>query len=595
MATPTESLATVQHSYTPSSENEIALTKGEVVRVMQKFENGWWVGQDKNGKVGAFPSTYVREHPKETSLSSQHKAIAIGLYDYHGIAEDELSFKKGDEIHLLTMPAIIEGWERGKIGISEGLFPSQYVRTVTFSDIQQTREKIPGDFPIAVALYKFQAMDPSELSLQKGDLLRVLLAGEPDAWWRGQIDDRIGHFPGSYVKILSDALISEISSLAEPQPVESHESRNRQLSISVVQQVSDREPAQKLLASTKEIPEVEDDSSESEISLKLSKHDSVTSTSENLHVHSESLEDESSAVQTTRKQKLSVVGSGVALYNFKSDQPGVLSFKAGDTITIYERLSSPWWKGKVRQNFGYFPVAFIKEKKIKPKIKVRALHDYSARSPKELSFKKGEEFFQRSSKVKSGWCRGEAHNVVGYFPQSFVEIISRESIRVGSLITEKTPVAVELLSILSDLQQQLASKSTLNHAQMLSKISESELIRQKQSEQLRALSLNLEALNIRTAKLQEQLSKQQKSIRKLSNQTSTLATPQKSKKSKSSTAVEGEDFEKLVDMFQMEARSRRDLESIARNLETQNETLSRSLQRLHRQFDEHLQAKMQRK
>eukprot|EP01114_Cavostelium_apophysatum_P021250 TRINITY_DN7364_c0_g1_i2.p1 TRINITY_DN7364_c0_g1~~TRINITY_DN7364_c0_g1_i2.p1 ORF type:complete len:769 (-),score=274.54 TRINITY_DN7364_c0_g1_i2:58-2364(-) len=52
----------------------------------------------------------------------------------------------------------------------------------------------------AVALYDYNAEDASEISFLEGQELKVISQGQ-DGWWSGEIDGKIGRFPGSYVKI----------------------------------------------------------------------------------------------------------------------------------------------------------------------------------------------------------------------------------------------------------------------------------------------------------------------------------------------------------------------------------------------------------
>lgn len=41
------------------------MKKGDIVRVVEKADNGWWKGVCK-GRVGWFPETYIRPAPVET-------------------------------------------------------------------------------------------------------------------------------------------------------------------------------------------------------------------------------------------------------------------------------------------------------------------------------------------------------------------------------------------------------------------------------------------------------------------------------------------------------------------------------------------------
>lgn len=50
--------AKVIYDYEAKEKNELSLKKGEVVKVIQQLEKGWWFGE-LNGKTGLFPGSYV--------------------------------------------------------------------------------------------------------------------------------------------------------------------------------------------------------------------------------------------------------------------------------------------------------------------------------------------------------------------------------------------------------------------------------------------------------------------------------------------------------------------------------------------------------
>ena len=77
---------TVRANYNFISEgkNEISLKKGDIIRVTDKIDEGWWIGTC-NGKSGMFPSNYVtvidgndnnsQLQSSDVKLSSQEKSI----------------------------------------------------------------------------------------------------------------------------------------------------------------------------------------------------------------------------------------------------------------------------------------------------------------------------------------------------------------------------------------------------------------------------------------------------------------------------------------------------------------------------------------
>ena len=50
------------YAYKPQSEDELELQEGDEITVIEKCDDGWYVGITmKNGKFGTFPGNYVQE------------------------------------------------------------------------------------------------------------------------------------------------------------------------------------------------------------------------------------------------------------------------------------------------------------------------------------------------------------------------------------------------------------------------------------------------------------------------------------------------------------------------------------------------------
>lgn len=49
----------VKHSYKAQKPKQLTLTKGEVVKIVQKLESGWWKGILDDGKVGRLQRVFA--------------------------------------------------------------------------------------------------------------------------------------------------------------------------------------------------------------------------------------------------------------------------------------------------------------------------------------------------------------------------------------------------------------------------------------------------------------------------------------------------------------------------------------------------------
>lgn len=55
-------LAKALFPYSPSADDELALNEGDVVSILDKFDDGWWKGE-VGGRQGVFPQNYVEMIP----------------------------------------------------------------------------------------------------------------------------------------------------------------------------------------------------------------------------------------------------------------------------------------------------------------------------------------------------------------------------------------------------------------------------------------------------------------------------------------------------------------------------------------------------
>ncbi|NXF43017.1 SH319 protein, partial [Oceanites oceanicus] len=141
----------------------------------------------------------------------------------------------------------------------------------------------------------------------------------------------------------------------------------------------------------------------------------------------------------------------VARFEYIGDQKDELSFSEGETIILKEYVNEEWAKGELRGTSGIFPLNFVEVIEDLPGTGMNmfakifknmvlscmrigsnnrrsvewceALHDFTAETKDDLSFKKGD-CIQILEQVDSEWYRGRLNEKEGIFPAVFVQTCS---------------------------------------------------------------------------------------------------------------------------------------------------------------------------
>ena len=135
--------AIVKFNYVLQRPDEMSLTKGEQVTVLEKSIDGWWKGRRQDNNMGWFPSNYVEIIEQNENDAPEYSTAAmleprineqenvVALYAFTGSTPEELSFEKGDRLVIINKPGDDPDWwraqnERGQIG----LVPQNYVQVI---------------------------------------------------------------------------------------------------------------------------------------------------------------------------------------------------------------------------------------------------------------------------------------------------------------------------------------------------------------------------------------------------------------------------------------------------------------------------------
>ncbi|KAL1131250.1 hypothetical protein AAG570_010868, partial [Ranatra chinensis] len=150
------------------------------------------------------PPIPPRPRPQDSQQEIKERAApyCIAEYDYEATHVDDLSFKIGDAITLLS--EVNSDWLKGRLGGKEGIFPRNYVKIV----VPLNHEEHNLDMMV-IALYSFTAETWDDLDFQEGEEIKVLRRINEN-WLYGECNGKRGQFPENYVQDIS-LLVSDVS------------------------------------------------------------------------------------------------------------------------------------------------------------------------------------------------------------------------------------------------------------------------------------------------------------------------------------------------------------------------------------------------
>ncbi|VBB30655.1 unnamed protein product [Acanthocheilonema viteae] len=149
-----------------------------------------------------------------------------------------------------------------------------------------------------------------------------------------------------------------------------------------------------------------------------------------------------------------VMSQAVAKYSYEPQREDELRLCKGDVVTVLEKSSDGWWKGKCREQMGWFPSNYIDESPSNtfstPKSNVEmgngfnklhnghiilplqrvievvvALYSFEAQNAEELSFYKGErlEIIDHPAHDPEWWKARNEKGCTGLVPTNYIEVV----------------------------------------------------------------------------------------------------------------------------------------------------------------------------
>ncbi|KAG0375271.1 SH3-domain kinase binding protein 1 [Mortierella sp. AD032] len=187
-------LARVEYDYEAKESGELSLEVGRVVTILDSSDPAWWTG-DLNGKVGTFPSNYVKllEHKEET-VEAGDKPAKFRLAAF-GVKQGGLGslFAGG------VVPGLKKTGGLKKVGgVSEPAAP-----------IGGMAKRMSVDEPrspvVAAAPPKISPPVAEEVTLIKGSTIVITDKMGDEGWWCGRNEQgEVGNFPSDFVEEIKE-------------------------------------------------------------------------------------------------------------------------------------------------------------------------------------------------------------------------------------------------------------------------------------------------------------------------------------------------------------------------------------------------------
>uniref|UniRef100_A0A7N8YIZ9 Intersectin 2b n=1 Tax=Mastacembelus armatus TaxID=205130 RepID=A0A7N8YIZ9_9TELE len=369
------------YPFTARNNEELSFNEEDLIEVDEatEREEGWLYGS-RQGKMGWFPESYVeRLAPLDTASSNTTAAVLLhsqlsnvleaakaagtksaftpthspnaasseiqgqqvvgnllaqALCSWTAKTDNHLNFNKDDVIHVLEQQ---ENWWLGELNGERGWFPKTYVILLEEerSDFVACYLTIAAyvhicfSFPEYIALYTYESPAAGDLTFREGDV--ILVSKREGEWWKGSIGDRIGIFPGTYVKL---ADTSSVSVKKKPEIAK------------VIRTHSSTGPEQLNLEN-------------GQLILILGKNASGWWLGE-------------LQARGKKRQKgwfpashVTILGSNsvcqvIAIYDYTAANEDEMSFSKGQLINVLDKNNPDWWKGELNGETGLFPTNYVK-------------------------------------------------------------------------------------------------------------------------------------------------------------------------------------------------------------------------------------------
>jgi len=165
-------------NFVGSDPEDLSFKKGDILTVIKKEEDDWWLARSSDGQEGLIPRPYVEEMPTSVSRPPQR---------------------------IISYPPAPDG---GSNTSRYSTGPNYSEPTGTPGALQETQiQNLPPGPVMARAIQTRDPSfyDPTELKFQKNDRIRVLRRNENGIWEGENLENgNRGNFPFTFVEVLKD-------------------------------------------------------------------------------------------------------------------------------------------------------------------------------------------------------------------------------------------------------------------------------------------------------------------------------------------------------------------------------------------------------
>ncbi|XP_022099500.1 adapter molecule Crk-like [Acanthaster planci] len=155
-----------QYNFTQTDDEDLSFCKGDILTIIRKDEDQWWLARNNSGREGLVPANYIKPVNELENRGAGDGRQSTG--------EDSKTTTNNDQYRQLSL-----------------INPN----TVQYAIVEQGR--IPS------------AYDPTQLKLEVGSIIKVLernVSGN----WKGEVNGKQGFFPFTRVRLLDQSSYEEL-------------------------------------------------------------------------------------------------------------------------------------------------------------------------------------------------------------------------------------------------------------------------------------------------------------------------------------------------------------------------------------------------